>query len=317
MVHHDLLHRDHHDDVAGLLVPTPLLSDNHNFIQPMKIPLVRISICLTVSIAVGYFFSVEYSLIFQGKPGYLTKAVKSPSISATVHNKTSSLFNNTQDQQLTETLSTNNMANNSGTSQGDDDPKWFTIPPPRNNATRNGRTTVIVTSNLIPTHPSIFMINQTIQSILKYIHGLEKDYDLVITVDGIKRSLRSPQNRLRLKQYLRNLRSHYANATVLYPAIRSMGLSRNVLNALQQVHTEYVYLLQHDMPFLRDINHSLLMETSRAAGSIPFNVRFNLRTNQRIGPLLAHSECWNATTRLSHDQQGNVEFTKTGSWSDK
>lgn len=67
----------------------------------------------------------------------------------------------------------------------------------------DGRATVIVCSNLIPPHPSIWM-NQTIQSVAQYVVNLESNYELIVAVDGLRP--RSTQtDALRLDQYVQAL----------------------------------------------------------------------------------------------------------------
>ena len=46
-------------------------------------------------------------------------------------------------------------------------------------------TSIIITSNLIPTHPSIAMINETINSLHRHLIGLSLDTPLFLTIDGL------------------------------------------------------------------------------------------------------------------------------------
>lgn len=177
----------------------------------------------------------------------------------------------------------------------------------------DGQTTVIVTSNLIPSHPSIWMINETISSVSKHLIGLGSNYRLLLPVDGYKRGVKKP-DRKRFYKYLETLEQAYPDAT-LFINWRSVGLTKNVLTAIHNVTTEFVYLVQHDMPFIADINHVGLVAAARATQGYPFNVRFNKVRNIPVG--INRGQCWNANTILSHHASSGLYFTKTPSWSDK
>lgn len=186
----------------------------------------------------------------------------------------------------------------------------FRVPP---GPPGDGRSTVIVTSNLIPSHPSLWMINETITSIPQHLIGLEPDFQLVLAVDGPKRGTKGP-DRKRFRAYVAALENTcpHANFRVTW---KSAGLTRNVLvGAIQNVSTEFVYLMQHDMPFCcHPIDHTSLIQAARATNGYPFNVRFNKIQNIPVG--INRGKCWASATPLSRYEA--LEFTKTPSWSDK
>ena len=91
------------------------------------------------------------------------------------------------------------------------------------NEQTNSDATVIVLSSLIPTHPSIHMINRTITSVRTMIHGLH-DPKIIITVDGLplrstRKRKRNPdqditqfeENIDRIEKYTDNLRKNFYN----------------------------------------------------------------------------------------------------------
>lgn len=69
-------------------------------------------------------------------------------------------------------------------------------------------TTIVITSNLIPTHPSLFMINETITSTRERLLGLHPDNTpIIIAVDGLKPDA-SENDRLRYQSMVEFLRSN-------------------------------------------------------------------------------------------------------------
>ena len=75
----------------------------------------------------------------------------------------------------------------------------------------NYDTTIIITSSLIPTHPSIAMINCTYHS-LKMLHGLQNGSPVYVTVDGLDPSKNdNEEKKKRLQEYVRNLRHTFKN----------------------------------------------------------------------------------------------------------
>jgi hypothetical protein len=184
---------------------------------------------------------------------------------------------------------------------------------------RDGKTTVIITSNLIPSHPSLWMINETIASISSQLIGLEEDYKLIISVDGLHRKFRrnNKHSRTRLRQYKQALSMAYPNATILSRS-QQIGLTLNFQICLESVTTEFVYLLQHDMPFSRKytISHTALIQVAREeTQGYPFCVRFNKDSNRyrRIN----RAACFFNSTLLTHSNTTGLDFIKTAVWSDK
>jgi hypothetical protein len=186
---------------------------------------------------------------------------------------------------------------------------------PDTETNRDGKTTVIITSSLIPSHPSLWIINETISSVSSQLLGLEPDFKLIIGVDGLVKKKRNP-NRARFRQYLRALASAFPNAQLVITRTY-IGLSLNVKQCLQHVSTEFVYLLQHDMPFSRNqtINHTALIMASRDSKGVPFCVRFNKSPNwfSRVN----RGPCFFDSTFMTYHEPTGLNFTKTAGWSDK
>jgi hypothetical protein len=184
--------------------------------------------------------------------------------------------------------------------------------------------TIIVTSNLVPSHPSIRMINDTIHSLFKHAVGLSRDCPIIITIDNmIKRRskhLYKPYEQDdydRYDQYILNLQQQYQNAIIVPLAGKDQGLSWSVFHGMKHVKTRFVYLLQHDMPFLRSIQHTAMVQTMKDHPNDLRIVRFGRKPNiytssvQRIGG----DGCWATPTPV--DSINGLRFVKTPLWSDK
>jgi hypothetical protein len=174
-------------------------------------------------------------------------------------------------------------------------------------------TTIIITSSLIPSHPSLDMIDETIKS-LSYLQGLSERARIIITVDGVYKQDRgpdSPKNRI-LAQYIEALRNKYDkyHITILCEKTKVM-LVGNVRKAMESVNTEFVYLIQHDMPFIAPVDHTALIRTFQgypeSVRLVRFSPRRTLKRNKdRLG-ICGEVEF----------QANGIELSKTHTWSDK
>lgn len=173
-------------------------------------------------------------------------------------------------------------------------------------------TTIIVTSSLIPSHPSLVVIKNTIESVYTYVRGLDCDTTkLIIVVDGTKKQ--NDDDDKRYSQMVDNLRGNFSNATIL-PRGEWIGLSRLVQRALQEVDTKYIYLLQHDLMFSQDIDHNAIVKTMEEFPDELRIVRFNLRMNERMGSDNLTS-CFDRPSAVNN--VNGIHFTRGGAWSDK
>jgi len=141
-------------------------------------------------------------------------------------------------------------------------------------------TTVIVTSNLIPTMPKTDMLVDTLDS-LSYIKGLEPNTAIIITVDGIRPEFDTPKNRERLMEWTYRVRAMFkchSNVQIL-TSVSNQGHTNSIKAAIGQVTTEFVYLMEHDFPFIKEIDHKLLINAVRNVPELRI-VRFNQRRNR-------------------------------------
>lgn len=148
----------------------------------------------------------------------------------------------------------------------------------------------------------------------KWLEGLELSKTrLIITVDGLDNKTRSRYDHAdeRLARYVQNIRTGFPWATVL-PARSRMNLVANLQAALRWVETEFVYIIQHDMPFQRPVNHTCLILTiKRHPPPIIDLVRFHY--------IRRHADTFNNcnTTEIHfYDDATGIELTKHHVWSD-
>lgn len=179
--------------------------------------------------------------------------------------------------------------------------------------TRDTGTSIIITSNLIPSHPSIGMINETISS-LHFLHGLSPAAPLIITVDGLKATATIDDHK-RLRQYVESLQQtfHQSHITIV-ASPNFLHLAGNVFKAMDMVTTEFVYVLQHDQPFIREVNHTGLIKSMQEYPDYLRIVRFPLRNIKRINTDKRNGECFGQNTPVDH--VNGLNFTKTPAWSD-
>ena len=227
-------------------------------------------------------------------------------------------------------------------------------------------TTILITSSFVPSHPSTLLIESVINS-LDYLHGLPSSTPIIISIDG---AFDDPQNQrdhhedkiARLTQYVNTLRfmqrmaasstpedatatrqsnlafksqsifHKYSNITIIYHHDRRLHLLGNVRYAMKHlVQTEFVYVLQHDIPFIHPINHTALVTTMEQYPKMVRLIRFsNTPTSKRprdqLGLALCNTTKTATITTSQNDQivDGPVEFsangiqlTKTHIWSDR
>jgi hypothetical protein len=175
-------------------------------------------------------------------------------------------------------------------------------------------TTVIISSNFIPISPSLAMINRTIQS-LNNLRGLCPTSPLIITVDGLNRRTRRKHKDadVRLAQYIQALKETYnQDHHTILASKESIELTNNIQHAMYRVKTEFVYIIQHDMPFVQEVNHTALLKTLDEYPDVLRLVRFNLRPNEMREE--EKGTCYNESTPV--DAINGINLIKTWIWSD-
>ena len=172
---------------------------------------------------------------------------------------------------------------------------------------------VIITTSMIPSHPSTEHIDGVMNS-LKLIN-LPERCNIIIACDGTLADETYGPGYLR---YLEILNKKYRDTdNVIIAAVPTNfehGLTHNVKYAFNYVSSDYVLVLQHDLPFIREFD---IKEVIKDMANIPQlkNIRFNKRKN-----ILDGCEKWTKGRKL--DLYGNVvkggkyEYISTPCWSD-
>lgn len=175
-------------------------------------------------------------------------------------------------------------------------------------------TTIVITSSLIPSHPSIGIISDAIKSVHERLKGLHPDTPFIIAIDGLKPSA-TDDDRQRYAEMVDNLHTNYTSALVLTKNV-SEGLTKNIKRSIDYVQTKYLYLVQHDLMFALDINHTAMVKTfdEHHPSGLMNVVRFNLRKNMfRFSD--RRYPCFGMNSPMN--RVNGIYFTKTGHWSDK
>jgi hypothetical protein len=169
-------------------------------------------------------------------------------------------------------------------------------------------TSVIITSSLIPTHPSTWMIDQTFESI-RFLKGLSPEAPIYIVIDGLPPEKMIDDNQIRLDQYVVALKAKYGNTShvTILPSPVHLHLAGSLNMAMAHVDTQFIYAVQHDYPFSRDIDHVNLAKSMTEYPEIIRCVRFNFKPFNR--------DPFCNTTQADH--VNGLSFMLTAKWSDK
>jgi hypothetical protein len=121
--------------------------------------------------------------------------------------------------------------------------------------------TIIITASLIPSHPCIYFINQTIHSVYEHIiKGLDvKSTPMIIAIDGIHRRDKSDENKKRCDEMVQNLQGNFSNATIL-TRDASVGLKPTLQHALATVKTKTFTFCSM---ICRSLRISIILRSSR------------------------------------------------------
>jgi len=154
-------------------------------------------------------------------------------------------------------------------------------------------TAIIITSSWIPSHPSTFLIDSVLNSTRRHLIGLSPSAPIFITVDPIPTSTSSPSEERveKLEQYIINLyQQHLTHSHVhVLPSVQHLHIGGSVMKALQliEVHyprVQYVYSLQHDFPFSKDVDHVALRNVMETYPEKVNWIRFPKRNPYSLNP---------------------------------
>jgi GTP:adenosylcobinamide-phosphate guanylyltransferase len=165
----------------------------------------------------------------------------------------------------------------------------------------NNLLTIIITASFIPSHPSISLIKETIES-LQYLN-YPSDTRIILAHDF--------NNDNNYNKYLENLNNYikpFSNIEIT-KCKKHGHLVGNIRNALSNVNSKYILVIQHDLPFIKDFNIHKVIEDMDENPDIK-HVRFNKRENIKKG--------FDALNNLFGLQlkQKNYTYTRTPAWSD-
>lgn len=178
-------------------------------------------------------------------------------------------------------------------------------------------TTIIINTSLIKTHPSLELFNATFSS-LRFLRGLPTHTPIVITVDGLlsKQLYRyqpndTEENKQRLQEYVKRLSLRFKNEShvrILHSYDAGL-LTVNLKMAMEFVDTKFVFVIQHDLSFIHEINYTALIQSMKENPELNI-VRFHNRRNiipQRfftIGDIETKTNC----TSIFRDEKNGLEF---------
>eukprot|EP00980_Cylindrotheca_fusiformis_P015105 scaffold4166_cov95-Cylindrotheca_fusiformis.AAC.7 len=174
-------------------------------------------------------------------------------------------------------------------------------------------TTIIVTTNWIPGLPSTRMIDSVINS-LHYLHGLSSDTPLIIAADGAYEGgarYESVRN-VDMRAYVWALKNKYNNShTTVLSSSKKRMLVGNMKRALRRVETEFILVLQHDLPFVNEVNHTALVETMHTHPEVRL-VRF---PTDRV--LIRKRDIGVCNEDEIEFHANGIDLSKTHTWSDR
>jgi len=177
---------------------------------------------------------------------------------------------------------------------------------------RTEDTAIVITSSSIPSHPSTYMVDQVVKSIDRLI-GLSDSAPIIITIDhfrytdfhGLPKDLE--QRIVALEEYTINLFNNYMTNPRIHiiPGMKQWHIGGSVIKAMNLIErhypsVEYLYYLQHDFFFARDIDHTALINMFREYPKVNW-VRFPKRA-----PHLLHPGC-GSDPKITFNRTVNIQ----------
>lgn len=185
-------------------------------------------------------------------------------------------------------------------------------------------TAIIVTTNLVPSHPALNMLNETLSSFY-LLAGLSPNTQIYITVDQIATGERArvPKGKERaekkelLEKYIHALYHAYEHEPNIHIIVNAVNLhiggSFSKAISLLDPRTQFVYQVQQDFMFITEINHTAIVKTMREYPDTLRLVSFNKRKNF-ADRFENKNACWNQVDAVN--SINGIHFTKTSRWSD-
>ena len=161
--------------------------------------------------------------------------------------------------------------------------------------------TIIITASFIRSHPSIKIIKETIES-LKLIN-LSNDTRIILAHDYSDNPL--------FLEYINNLKDYIKfNKNIEIIIRKNKGhLTGNIRNVIDLIHTKYILIIQHDLPFIRNFFIEKVIEDMEIDEGLK-HVRFNKRRNKKY-KYDAINDLFGLQKKVK-----NFVYTRTPAWSD-
>eukprot|EP00746_Dinoflagellata_sp_MGD_P136246 gnl/MRDRNA2_/MRDRNA2_70215_c0_seq1.p1 gnl/MRDRNA2_/MRDRNA2_70215_c0~~gnl/MRDRNA2_/MRDRNA2_70215_c0_seq1.p1 ORF type:complete len:272 (+),score=42.64 gnl/MRDRNA2_/MRDRNA2_70215_c0_seq1:490-1305(+) len=162
------------------------------------------------------------------------------------------------------------------------------------------RLSVMITASHVPSHPSAALITEVIKSLGKI--NLPQDTTIILAHDH--------SHAAEYKAYLANLRETLNERFVLNVRDRHGHLTGNIRDAFKHVSSQYVLILQHDLPFIEHLDIQQIMDDMDSFPKIK-HVRFNRRANIKVG-FDGLNDLFGQMLNAKH-----YTYTRTPGWSDQ
>ena len=187
-------------------------------------------------------------------------------------------------------------------------------------------TAILITTNLIPSSPKIEIIQEVIESLFTQLKGLSPNAPVFIIVDHLPTETHANpkktilgQDRIKaeakLEKYSFNLLQAFKNQPNFHIIVNKvqlhLGGNLNKTLHILNDNTQFLYFIQHDFKFVKEINHTAIIHPMKTYPHRLKTVRFNKKTNvsKRRG-----DHCWAEPGAVLKTPGAN--FTKTSGWSD-
>ena len=160
---------------------------------------------------------------------------------------------------------------------------------------------IIITASYIKSHPSIEFVKCVIES-LRFIN-MKTNTPIILAHDFSENEL--------YKKYLKALYNYISDKPNIKIVVRdSHGhLTGNVRNAFNFINTDYVLIIQHDFPFIKNFQIEKIIEDMEHNPELK-HIRFNKRANVKL-----LSDSLNDLFGKQIESI-NYTYTRTPSWSD-
>ena len=173
-----------------------------------------------------------------------------------------------------------------------------------NSHTNNNDLTIIITASVIPSHPDIKIIKETMKSLDLINH---KNSKIILAHDY--------SNKEKYKQYLKNLENYVKNMDNVQIVVRDDWghLTGNIRNAMKYVKTRYILVIQHDLPFIKEVDIHKVIEDMKTTPELK-SIRFNKRNNNKILGWEKEMNYNNLYNKIQFKK--NYSYISTPNWSD-